>query len=389
MRKMKKKSVLLLFISILMLTGCWSKEEINDRAFVTGIFIDQADKPDEVKVTIVTPLVNRMTQGQQGGHMDKNPYGSVSKQGKTIPEALHKIQADGTRKLTWGHIRIVVLGSDYAKKGIHPFLEWAIRQPSFLLKTYILIAPHKATEILRLTPIYEMNPTEVLREFSNHEIVLSTSIYEVIRGFITNQGSAVTMLTFGREPMISEEQPTSAWAGTNGAGLFQYDKMVGMINKQEAMMFAWLKGKLKSPVFILPLGPKKEKVSIGLEEMNSKIRPFVNGNRIQYRIELESNAHLISAEIDASEIKISHQIERELERVLTKQLKNALRKTQQAKADALQLGSRLEWWYPKKWAEVQSNWKEIYHDQVDFQVHTRVHLQHLGTEYNSLKRSAK
>lgn len=380
---MRHYRYVLFVICLLFLPGCWSQIEINNRAFVTGIFIDQAPMPDEVRVTIITPLPNRLTSAQSGGGGGQptgKTYGAVSKNGKTIAEALQKIQADLSRRLTWGHTRIIVLGKAYAKKGVSPLFEWLNRQPSILLKTAILVAPHQAEKILNLTTVYERSPVDVLLAFAERHAALSASVREVVQGIITNQGSAITALTYGEVPMVSEDGKVKPWAGTDGGALFQRDKLVGQVTTKEAMMLAWMKKTLKDPTFTIQLQPENDRISLGFEETKSYIRPRLKGNRVHYEIHLSGNAHILSADTkqDVSDPKTIRKVEKQMATELNKHLKKALLKTQKAQADVMQLGCRLEWWYPKKWADVYNQWKTYYRDQVVFDTHIEIHIQHFG-----------
>ncbi|MDG0811683.1 hypothetical protein OMP40_21655 [Cohnella rhizosphaerae] len=119
---------------VLPLSGCWSKVELNDRSFITSAYIDLGEGPDEIVLTIDSPLPNRMGAI---GNTDTAPqrgrsYTSNTAAGATIPEALDKIQNDLTRQLTWGQTRAVVVSADFAaQRGTEGRAGMGVAQPLF------------------------------------------------------------------------------------------------------------------------------------------------------------------------------------------------------------------------------------------------------------------
>ncbi|GAF09367.1 hypothetical protein [Paenibacillus pini] len=64
---MKSLKWLIAFISFILISGCWSKMEVDEQVFVFALYIDKGEKPGTVEVTISSPLPNRMNSGQQAG----------------------------------------------------------------------------------------------------------------------------------------------------------------------------------------------------------------------------------------------------------------------------------------------------------------------------------
>ncbi|WP_051775427.1 Ger(x)C family spore germination protein [Paenibacillus tyrfis] len=375
-----------------LLTGCWSKIEINDRTFVSGFFVDRSAVPGEVELTITTMLPNRLTSGQQsgGGSEKGTPYASVTKSAKTLPFALQRIQADLTRKISWGLTRIVVVGRDYAEQGLDDLLEWVDREPTFHLRTYILIAEGKAKEIIRLTPVYERSPSEVLREFVNQHTLLNTNLRDLLDASYSGRDFAITALTFGSFPMVSEQNRISPWAGTNGAALFRNGKLIGFVTAEEARMLAWVKSWLRAPVFSVPVGDGKDKgsASVVFSMTRASIVPVFQARSIRFRIKLYGEATLLNAEMkeDITKPAVLHRTERQISQYLADHLQRALAQTKKLGSDALQLGAYVEWQRPKQWEQLQKEWRAYYKTNVDFDIEADVVIKSFGSETTSVQR---
>ena len=63
--------LLLLFVIVCLLTGCWDREELEDKAYVIGLGLDRSKQEGKIKVTmlIANPEVGSMQGG--GGSTEK------------------------------------------------------------------------------------------------------------------------------------------------------------------------------------------------------------------------------------------------------------------------------------------------------------------------------
>jgi len=373
-----------LFVCLLLccsLTGCWSKVEINERSFITGLFVDLTDKPGEVELTIVTPLPNRFDiSGQTGDRSNPSSIGILSEKADSLPEAFRKIQASLTRKLTWGQTKVIVLGRKYAEKGMDDLLEWLVREQSFHLKAYVFVAKGNAKEMTNLAPIYEQSPSEVLRQFANNRTLLDKSLKDVLQSLHARQGIAVTHLTIGYKTMQGEVDHRAYWAKPDGAVMLQAGKMVGTLLESDARGISWIYGSLKDPQYTLKL--QDGSYSFILYQPKNKIRPIMQKEKVVFRITMTAEAGLESADtpIDITDPKKLQRAEAGLNQKITSSLRSALEKSQTAKADVLQLGSYLEWWYPEFWKGIRANWPDYYKENVHFEIQTQIKVVHYNGE---------
>lgn len=377
-----------LFLLLFFLSGCWSSVEINNRTIVNGIYVDKGEKPGEVELTISNSLPNRLGSSSLGSSTitSKPPYSAVSNTGSTLAEAFARIQDDLTRTISWGHTRIIVVGKEYAKQGLKPLLEWILRQPTFHLNTFILVAPGKAKDLNFMQAIYEKTPAEVLREYGSQHFILSTTIHEMLVGYFTHSDYAISQLTSQKAKMASEMGQVHTWYGTDGAEIFHNDKLVGKVGPKEALMFAWMEKRLNSPTFIIHHGKNKNKISMKFRQLDTQIRPRVVGKKIHISVQLKGVGEILSADTkdNITDRKVIHQIEKETNQYLRKIVLSGLHKTQKKQSDALQLGRYVDWYIPNKWDQIKKNWGEYYSKQVNFEVKSLVYIKHYGAESRSI-----
>ncbi|WP_217557067.1 Ger(x)C family spore germination protein [Paenibacillus sp. GbtcB18] len=376
-----------LFIALLplmLMTGCWSKVEIDELTFIFAMYIDQGDTPDKVEVTISSPLPNRLMSGQQAGSGTSNgkPYAMITKQGTSIQQALMLIQRDLTRKIHFGHTRMVTIGRPYAESGIKDMLDWMQREPTFHISTIVNTAPGKAREIAELTPVYEHMPSEVLLKMAQQRAMLDTSAKQCLIAEASGQGVATNYLSMGVMRMPSENGETRQWAGIQGVALYNNDKLTGVLPSEEGRTLAWALGRSGRQVYTLTWDDGQSMADILFNQLMSKKSVRMGPEGPRFTLALKGDGDLIHKRdiMNRNEKEMNAIIEQKLREKIEKQLKSAFSKTQKAKSDVLQLGMLLDWKYPKFWEEKRDNWTDYYKNDLDIEFKVEINVKQVGIQ---------
>ncbi|MFX3647344.1 MAG: Ger(x)C family spore germination protein [Paenibacillus sp.] len=368
----------IIFICCLLCTGCWSKVEINERTFITAMYVDKAVTPGEIEVTLSMPLPNRLSP--EGGGSGKEPYAAVSASAPTIADAIERIQTDLTRKISWGHTRVIVFGQAYAREGIEDTMEWIARQPLFHLSSYVMVTEGRAKDISDLTPVFEETPSDVLREFSTEENLLKTQTLSVFTADQMNQGFATSMLGSKKTAMVSEEGETKKWISQIGGTIFRQMRMVGTLSADEARAVAWAGQNLDS--LTISVKTRKQKASMTLYHMHSDIQAKLQNGEPHFIINLTGKAELNSVipVLKAEDIVGIKDIEQAANEKVSAHLTHALQTAKHQGADIIRLGYRLEWRYPQVWKKLRPTWVNYVKDDLQFTVNTNINIQFVGSE---------
>jgi spore germination protein KC len=371
----------LLLASTLLLTGCWSRVEINDRLFVTGIFVDKGNG-DNIELTLAFPLPSRLTSPNVGGTVSSGkPYSAVTKSGRNFSDAFRKIQADLPRKISWGQAKIIVFGEELARKGILPVLEFTARDPTFNLGTAILVSPGKASEIAGLVPAVEKFPSEVARELTQKNNTLNTTVKDFLE---TERGNMVVgMLTKGKKKMISENGKKALWVGTGGMALFKDFKLVAKVNQGEGRGALWLQNRMENAGVTLKSPTDQKTISLMVLDSKTKIRPsksdpytfniFVNAE--DDLLESNSNIPLTDPKsIRILEKKAANKVKDRIEAIFHVSKENG--------ADVFNLADYLSWYRPKIWNSIKHDWDAIYKEKVKLNIYVTLHIRRPGSEKN-------
>ncbi|MGN7412143.1 Ger(x)C family spore germination protein [Paenibacillus sp. SAF-068] len=367
-----------IWICCLLCTGCWSKVEINERTFITAMYVDKAATPGEIEVTLSMPLPNRLSP--EGGGSGKEPYAAVSATAPTIADAIERIQTDLTRKISWGHTRVIVFGQAYAREGIQDTMEWIARQPLFHLSSYVMVTSGRAKDVSDLTPVFEETPSDVLREFSTEENLLKTQMLSIFTADKMNQGFATSMLGSKKTAMVSEEGESKKWISQIGGTIFRQMRMVGTLSADEARAVAWAGENLDS--LTLSVRTKKQKASMTLYNMHSDIQAKLQNGEPHFIITLTGKAELNSVipVLKAKDIVGTKDIEQAANEKVDAHLTRALQTAKHQGADILMLGYRLEWRYPQVWKKLRPTWVNYVKNDLQFTVNTNINIQFVGSE---------
>jgi len=371
-------------LPLLLLTGCWSKVEIDEQTFIFALYIDQGDTPDKVEVTISSPLPNRLLSGQQAGSGTSHgqAYAMISKQSTSIQQAFMLIQRDLTRRINFGHTRVVTVGRQYAENGIKDMLDWMQREPTFHISTIVNTAPGKAKEIAELTPVYERMPSEVLLKMAQQRAMLDTSAKQCLIAEASGQGVATNYLSMGLMKMPSENGETRQWAGIQGVALYNNDKLAGVLLSEEGRAIAWALGRSGRQVYTLSWDDGQSRADILFNQLISKKSVRMGPDGPRFTLSLEGDGDLIHKTdiMNRDEKEINALLEQKLREKIEKQLKSAFSKTQKAKSDVLQLGMLLDWKYPKFWEEKRDNWTDYYKNDLDIEFKVEINVKQVGIQ---------
>ncbi|WP_106766507.1 Ger(x)C family spore germination protein [Paenibacillus faecalis] len=368
-------------LPLLLLTGCWSKVEINEQMFVFAIFIDKGEQPDSVEVTLGSPLPNRLSPGKQtGGSNDGTPYTMINKTGNSIPETINAIQRDATRQLDFSHTRVVVISREFAESGIRDVLDWILREPSLNFSSFLLASEGKAKQIAELAPVFEQMPSSVLMRFEVLNNALATTARDCLFGMLGGQGFALTYVNSELKPLLSEKEKLERWTGIEGAALFHKDKMKGVMSEKETKALAWALNHIRKPLYTVTWDGGKSKASVLFINTKAKKELHMTDSGPAFTVKLKGTGDLILLKDSGNRtpVEVNKIITHELEQMIRTDMENALRVTKELGTDVLQFGNMIEAKYPKIWSEFVVNWDDRYKDDIQIDVKTKIMVRHSG-----------
>lgn len=170
----KRKTVckcLSLLLIMCLLTGCWDQQELEEKAYVIGIGLDQSKVKGKIKVTmlIANPEVGS-TQG--GGGSEENPREIISFDANDILAAKGTANAVISRRISYELLKIIVVSEEFAKDSA--FLKTmydALKEKEIRLDSYLAVSKEKAHQFFHQNkPKMETRPHKYFQFMIEHGI---------------------------------------------------------------------------------------------------------------------------------------------------------------------------------------------------------------------------
>ncbi|MCL4426589.1 MAG: Ger(x)C family spore germination protein [Firmicutes bacterium] len=364
-----KKIIILSFLSLalIILTGCWDRVEIEERAMVLGLGIDSGT---ELRLTYQFPLVAKLRPEGQ----DKGPgFMTKSCPGKTLGEAMTHLQQQIEEAVFLGQIRIIVFSEEAATRGVGQEIDFLRRDPMLRPQVFVLVTPGSAAEFLQSQSRTELVPSLALVKLITQETRRGRLPNIHLGEFMVRQDSP------GVDPVAPVFHPAEGTFHWDGLAVFGQDRMVGRLDQEESLIFMRLRdGKRGGSVEVA--NPMTDgTVLIKFFHLMRRVRIEEEGGLPHFYVtlELEGNVGEFTGEqgrlpapgrISAADVRL---IEERAAQKVKKETEDLVRKVQREfGADIFGLGEWVRAYRPGLWRE---NWHEIFpYIRVDIEVKLRL-----------------
>lgn len=387
----KKLSIWLMMmicLSSLVMSGCWSRREVENLAIVSsiGIDIDNFKGTPKYKITcnIFKPALIGGGGGGGGGQLSPKvlPVWQISALGDTIDDALSNISTRTPRDLFLGHVRLVIFSKDIAKQGIQEILDYFLRNRDIRLRTWMVVVDGKAEDAQRAMPDLESTvgaQAAGISELGGNAV--SKYYSEDVNRFTNALAGEGEEPVLGRvelihpvPPLIGGEQTTTSLA-FRGIAVFSNDKLVGWLEDSETKGFLFIIGKSHQGVFPVSIGKGRPTVSLEMDSAKSQIKSEMVDDKLHVTVKIKAEGTL-GEEGKNNELATPQGME-EVNKIFAKRIEElcmkSVKKAQQYKSDIFGFGAVLHRKHPDQWREVKNDWPKVYANaEVNIEVKARI-----------------
>ncbi|MBO7744213.1 Ger(x)C family spore germination protein [Paenibacillus sp. MWE-103] len=360
----------------LLLTGCWDRKELNDLAIISGSGLDK--QPDssaiEVSAQIIAP--RQVTGGKEKGGQPSSggdPTLARIAKGRTIADALSRMQEQLPRRLFWGHSKVLVIGEELARNGdIRNCLDFMARHPKTRLNAYVIIKKGKAAELLATVPPLEMTSSEVIRELAISHVGVKTTIRDVLED-MSSVREASLIPWVEDSAWLSDGQSKNRGFRLNGAAVIKRGRMVLYLDDSRVRGMMWLRNEIHHPT--ITVSPKGSNGYISMLQLTARTRlvPAIKDGRWRMDVNVFTEDDILENTTDLvlGTPRFLGVVERTAERDIASRIEGALHAVQQeANADVIGFAEAFERKYPREWERSKRHWDELFP-----KVETRVHVE--------------
>ncbi|WP_102347802.1 Ger(x)C family spore germination protein [Bacillus sp. Marseille-P3661] len=388
---MKKIPLLIVFILLLsLLSGCWSRRELNELALATALAIDKEDDQYLVTVQILNP-------GEIAGQAQTTavPVSTYETTGESIFEAIRKLSAETPRRVYLAHLRMVIFGEDLAREGINKVLDILSRDHEIRTDFYIAVAKNqKGSDLLKILTGIDKVPANKI--FSSIEV--SEKNWAPTRGVqlddliseIISEGSNPILtgvyyegdLEEGNKLQNIEEIKSSAVIKLDHLAAFKQAKLVAWLNKDESKGYNYITDNINSTVVVLPCD-EEDDGTITLEVIRSKtdVKASVAQGKPKITITTkpEANVGEVHCKFDNINEEQLIELEKEYEKHLKDIMFQAIDKAKENKTDLFSFGETIHRKDPKAWKSLKENWHNDGFVNLEVDIEIDAEIRRLGT----------
>jgi spore germination protein KC len=344
------------------LCGCWDRTETNDLAFVLTSSFD-VEKDGKIRVAYLMALPGQMggASGGGGGTSGGESYYIDSEVGSNVREASNQLQKRIPRRIFLAHRRTVIIGEEFAKKGISNLFDVIPRLPESRLNTFLVVTKGNGYNLLNTHPKFERFPAEAIRELAKPPLIMPMSLTMKDVGLALSRGG---------DPVIPYMEAAKSQKGKSpskeielvGLAQFKGDKMVGIYKGDTALGIDWLNDKFQNSMVTFPMKDGKT-ISIRVTEGNSRITPIVKNGQVSFDINMELTGKVredLSGQ-DFNEPSTVHKVERKLADFAKLKVESAIKQMQEKGTDAAGLGEIVWRNYPNDWKQgLEDRWQDLF-----------------------------
>lgn len=306
------------FLALLsILTGCWDYSPIERAFLVEGISIDESkNDPEKLEISIIDVDFKRKKR-------------ALSAEGRTISEALNRIQDQTSKIVVLSHVKIILISDTIAKRSVLPYFDVFVRNMQISNEASFVIVKGRALSLFNPKKLtYTISGRTYSQMIQSSETKYDNTLYKLhnITVEMMNRKNNFTL------PVLKLNKKKKV-VSFYGIALIKSGKMIDSLSMEEAKLFFILRRVINRMAYTIKMN-KQHTISYRLYEKSSSVScAYRNGKwQIQFRASfnrevVESNVWktkpLTSAERAQFEHKVTEKLEREGKKLLIKLQKEA------------------------------------------------------------------
>lgn len=368
----KTRTAVAIIIMAALLSGCWSKYELTERAFVMGVAIDLNENG---KLELLTQVYR--PSSAEIGKSNTSIVGSsvnIRTSDDTVMEAIRDIPIHLGRKAQWSHMRVIIVGEKLARsRNLIQTLDFFYRDHEPRNSVSLMISKGKAARLFEKQPLIEQTTSQqFLRtsesSYRNSAKTIDTTMLDLARQMKSVQKD-------GAIAYVYEEGKTSQFFSAAGLALLKDGVMKNMLPASKAEGLLMLLDKYKSGAVEIPCpGMSSERETAEVISLSSSMVPKIIGKQLHLDIRLQGEIAI--NELKCTKIRTVQDEEKFVNSVedrVRQQALDTLAYLQKRQVDAIGLGNQVYRISPRTWDRLKEDWRQVFSTMpADIQVKLRL-----------------
>jgi len=378
-RVMRKRWIGIVLILLLAnLTGCKNSilpqsKEISDLQLVQVIGIDKlSGDTDNFMLTIASKNLeegggqesSEGAGGKTGGSVEKALV--LTAKGKTIFDAVRKLQTHSNKTLFWGHAEYYLIGEEAARDNIAKYLDFFTRDHELRIESKIYIVRDSTAKDLieqfNQGDFYIFDKLTILGQ--NIELLSNSEemhVHDLMRLINIHHESARAPCIYLTNREGGEGQQVKD-IEVCGYAIFANLKLAGYIDIDISRGLNLITNNVGSSIVVVKDLTGKD-VSLEIINSNTEVIPFFTGDNLDsvtLKTKVISNIGEIQSQIDITDEEFISYIESQQSEILKNEMEKVLEKVLDFNSDCLGICDRIRLKRPLKWHKIEDKWMEIW-----------------------------
>ncbi|MCX7951010.1 MAG: Ger(x)C family spore germination protein [Clostridiales bacterium] len=382
---MKKFLALLILLSSLFLSGCWDKIEIDERAFVGGIYVDVLEggksKSGDIKSFYEQDMNNRLKviftianpKAIAGG--GEEGFITVEAEADSIPDAIRKIGVRLNRTPFFAHAKVLVISKNILKdsKVFRELIDYAEREPDINAQVNVMMLDGSIDELVKIKPkldIYLVTYIQgVFNNAQNLSYIVPIKLLQLTAQLNAGEKAYIPIITVKKDEIEIK-----------GVALIKDNKLYKTVDEKYLRAFQYLNSQLKGGrKFINYNGTS---VSYFIQDNYRDLYVKDDNGKLKFILKAELEGYI------ENNIFSKEQLEKKdldkMEEILSESFKLELMETikyfqEDVGADYLGLEDYTRKNYNKVYKKFKDNWDEAF-KEAEFEVEAKAFIRRIGSK---------
>lgn len=373
----------ILLINCILLSGCWSYNEVNDRLIAISVGIDYVEKSEKYRVTI--KAINAKPS-ESGVNIIPEV---ISVEGDGIFDAIRKSGPLLGKKVFWSHMQTLIISENIASKDMLNTVDFFNRDPEVRQDCTVYIALNNtAEEMIRLEA--------TLQEHMNYNLNNAIKTQRFVGSFPSLDLHEFTVRSIEDTvepilPIISFYTNGDLAPNLGGSAVFLKGKMIGKLSNNETLFTLLLRDDIINPLLLIPInkeGLEKDipKATLEIYKSKSKITANIDNEDIKIIINIEIDAGIaeLGNPLDFSKLEHTEAVKSLGEEEIKSQIIGTVKRVQRKyKSDIFGFGKAVQISNPRLWKRVKEEWPDKF-STLPVSINLKLNITNTGKTMKSL-----
>lgn len=336
--KRKPKLLLMFFVPMLFLSGCFGLKSMEDLTYVTAIGIDY-DKEAKEYIVYLQAVDFTNVAKQEGAAAPPAPNWIAKAKGESLNHAVSKLYEKSQPPLFFPHLKVVVLKENAIKYKMKEIMKDLARNRSVRHSIFIYGTKEPIEELFKLKTLFNFPPVYSLL-MKTSDVVGDNYVLQPIRlNHLTSRyyepvGGAVIPSLYIAKKAWKKGDETYPVLNINGGFFFQNVQFKGFLSLKDISGVKWIEEKKLKETYVLG-DPEKPHSILGVisSKMDIKVKTNEEGKPI-FKVKASANVELLEALEDVPYSTVLKSIKSQIK----KEIKESFHKGLEKDVDVLRLG---------------------------------------------------